>query len=89
MPTAAAVALIQATRGASSGPSGVGRYQQENQDVVTFDLSSISQHTGTEVSGILGYAMLRILQVKIDYRDGLMDFNYDPKRLPKQIKLNQ
>jgi len=69
------------------GSNGVGRYQQQNQDVTTFDLSNISNHTGTEVSGILGYSMLRILQVKIDYRDGLVDFNFDPNRLPKQIKL--
>jgi len=66
-----------------------GRYEQANQDVVTFDLSAISRHTGTQVSGILGFNMLRILQTKIDYRDGLVDFIYDPKHLPKQIKLNK
>jgi len=66
-----------------------GRYEQENQDVVTFDLSSISRQTGTQVSGILGFNMLRILQLKIDYRDGLVDFIYDPNHLPKQIKLNK
>ncbi len=66
-----------------------GRYEQPNQDVVTFDLANISRTAGTEVSGILGYKMLRILQIKIDYRDGLVDFLYDPKRLPKQIKLNK
>ena len=36
------------------------------------------QVSGTEVSGILGFAMLRMLQVKIDYRDGLVDFDYKP-----------
>jgi hypothetical protein len=25
--------------------------------------------------------MLRLLEIKIDYRDGLVDFHYDPKRL--------
>jgi hypothetical protein len=64
-----------------------GRYEQDNQDVVTFDLTAICKSTGTEVSGILGFNMLRILQTRIDYRDGLVDFVYDPKRLPKQIKL--
>jgi hypothetical protein len=24
--------------------------------------------------------MLRLLDIKIDYRDGLIDFSYDPKR---------
>lgn len=66
-----------------------GRYEQDNQDVVTFDLTPICKSTGTEVSGILGYNMLRILQTKIDYRDGLVDFVYDPGRLPKQIKLGK
>lgn len=66
-----------------------GRYEQQNQDVVTFDLSNISRQTGTQVSGILGFNMLRILQVRIDYRDGLVDFLYNPNRLPKQIKLNK
>jgi hypothetical protein len=66
-----------------------GRYEQDNQDVVTFDLTPICKSTGTEVSGILGFNMLRILQTKIDYRDGLVDFVYDPGRLPKQIKLGK
>ena len=66
-----------------------GRYEQANQDVVTFDLTNISRSAGTQVSGILGFNMLRILQTKIDYRDGLVDFIFDPKHLPKQIKLNK
>ncbi len=66
-----------------------GRYEQQNQDVVTLDLNAVSRQSGVEVSGILGYAMLRILQVKIDYRDGLVDFVYDPHRLPKQVTLKK
>jgi tetratricopeptide (TPR) repeat protein len=57
-----------------------GRFAQKNQDVVTFDLSKLSKSTGTEVSGILGFQLLHMLQVKIDYRDGLVDFAYDPNR---------
>jgi len=67
--------------------TGGCRYEQDNQDVVTFDLNPVCKQTGTEVSGILGYNMLRILQTRIDYRDGLVDFVYDPKHLPKQVKL--
>jgi tetratricopeptide (TPR) repeat protein len=66
-----------------------GRYEQENQDIVTFDISAVTRQTGAEVSGILGFNMLRILQVKIDYRDGLVDFIYDPHHLPKQVKLGK
>ncbi|HLI62320.1 MAG TPA: aspartyl protease family protein [Terriglobales bacterium] len=66
-----------------------GHYEQENQDVVTFDLTPVSKQAGTQVSGILGFNMLRILQTKIDYRDGLVDFLYDPNHLPKQVRLNK
>ncbi|MGA2905570.1 MAG: aspartyl protease family protein, partial [Candidatus Korobacteraceae bacterium] len=66
-----------------------GHYEQDNQDVVTFDLTPVCKQTGTEVSGILGFNMLRILQTRIDYRDGLVDFVYDPKHLPKQVKLGK
>ncbi|HUI83319.1 MAG TPA: aspartyl protease family protein [Candidatus Binatia bacterium] len=65
-----------------------GRYAQQGQDIVTFDLSNISRQVGTQVSGILGFNMLRILQIKIDYRDGLVDFLFDPNHLPRQVKLN-
>jgi hypothetical protein len=51
-------------------------FRQENDDLVSFDLSSVSRSTGTEVSGILGFAMLRMLNIKIDYRDGLVDFSF-------------
>jgi hypothetical protein len=57
-----------------------GHLRQENQDLIAFDLSHISDGLGTEASGILGFAMLRLLDIKIDYRDGLIDFSYDPKR---------
>jgi hypothetical protein len=55
-----------------------GHFRQENDDLISFDLTPISRSTGTEVSGILGFAMLRMLSVKIDYRDGLVDFDYKP-----------
>jgi tetratricopeptide (TPR) repeat protein len=52
-------------------------YRQENQDLTAFDLSGISRSTGTEVSGILGFTTLRLFTIKIDYRDGLVDFVYN------------
>jgi len=64
-----------------------GRYEQLNQHISTFDISAVTRQTGTEVSGILGFNMLRILQIKIDYRDGLVDFLYDPHHLPKQVRV--
>jgi tetratricopeptide (TPR) repeat protein len=56
-----------------------GGLRQENQDLTAFDLTSVSESAGTEVSGILGFAMLHLLDIKIDYRDGLVDFDYKPR----------
>ena len=57
-----------------------GNLRQRNQEMSAFDLSSLSRSVGTEVSGILGYATLHRLDIKIDYRDGLVDFQYIPLR---------
>jgi hypothetical protein len=57
-----------------------GNLRQENQDLVAYDLTHISDDVGTEISGTLGFTTLRFLDLKIDYRDGLVDFSYDPKR---------
>ena len=57
-----------------------GHLRQENQDLVAFDLTRISDDLGTEISGTLGFTTLRFIDMKIDYRDGLVDFSYDPKR---------
>ena len=35
---------------------------------------------GTELSGFLGFQMLQLLELKLDYRDGLVDFVYESKR---------
>ncbi|MGB0046957.1 MAG: aspartyl protease family protein, partial [Terriglobales bacterium] len=55
-----------------------GHFRQTNQGIVTFDLSGVSSQTGTEISGFLGFEMLRKLEVKLDYRDGLVDFVMRP-----------
>ena len=56
-----------------------GHLRQENQDLVSFDMNSLSDDLGTEVSGTLGFVMLRLLDVKIDYRDDLVNFDYKPR----------
>jgi tetratricopeptide (TPR) repeat protein len=55
-----------------------GHVRQENQDLMAFDLTAASQSVGTEISGTLGFDALRRLNIKIDYRDGLVDF--EPER---------
>jgi tetratricopeptide (TPR) repeat protein len=57
-----------------------GHLRQENQDMLSFDTTRISENTGTEVSGFLGFVLLRFLDIKIDYRDRLVDFSYDAAR---------
>jgi len=56
-----------------------GHLKQENQDMTAFDTTGISDNTGTEVSGFLGFTTLRMLDIKIDYRDALVDFELDPR----------
>ncbi len=59
-------------------------FKQDRQDLVTFSLDGISNSLGTEVSGLLGFRMLYLLDIKIDYRDGLVDFTYnEPGTKPK------
>lgn len=58
-----------------------GHLRQANLGIITFDLATVSRLTGTEVSGFLGFEMLRRLELKLDYRDGLVNFEYDPKRV--------
>ncbi|MGD1103458.1 MAG: aspartyl protease family protein [Terriglobia bacterium] len=55
-----------------------GHLQQEDQDVTTFDLSHLSDNVGTEISGVLGFTTLHFLEIRIDYRDGIVDFIYKP-----------
>lgn len=52
---------------------------QEVQGVVAFDTSKISKDDGMEISGFLGATTLDQLTIHIDYRDGLVKFDYDPK----------
>jgi len=55
-----------------------GSLRQKNEDMVAFDLSNISRDVGTEISGTLGFAMLNLLKLKLDYRDALVKFEYVP-----------
>jgi hypothetical protein len=53
-----------------------GHFKQERHDLVAFDMKNISDWSGIEISGTLGFAMLWMLEIKIDYRDHLIDFQY-------------
>lgn len=60
------------------------RLRQPTEDVMVLDLKNLSDHTGTEVSGIIGFTTLRFLNIDIDYRDGLVFMEYaGPKWLTR------
>lgn len=56
-----------------------GHLRQTVPDIVAIDMSRVSRQAGTEVSGTLGMVMLRLLKVRLDYRDALADFQYTPQ----------
>jgi predicted aspartyl protease len=53
---------------------------QKVEGVASFDISRISKSVNMEISGLLGATTLNLLTIHIDYRDGLVKFDYDPKR---------
>lgn len=63
-----------------------GNIRQPNTDIATFDISGISRSLGVEASGFVGFATFRMVEMKIDYRDGLVTFNYDPNKLPLALR---
>lgn len=57
-----------------------GKFRQKRDDLIAIDMTHISDDVGTEISGLLGFAMLYLLDIQIDYRDNLVNFTYDPYR---------
>jgi hypothetical protein len=53
---------------------------QKTWGVYSFDTSGISRNVGMEISGFIGANTLSLLTIHIDYRDGLVKFDYDPYR---------
>ena len=57
-----------------------GNIKQRDAEVFAEDLSRLSNNFGTEISGILGLSSLQKMDIKIDFRDGLVQFNFDADR---------
>jgi hypothetical protein len=57
-----------------------GHFSEKNQQTIGFDTTQLSDSAETEISGFLGFSTLRMFDIKIDYRDGLVDFSYDAKK---------
>ncbi len=57
--------------------------KQETNGLVGMDTSALGKSTGTNIVGLIGAPTLHQLTMQIDYRDDLMNFSYDPKRLTR------
>lgn len=54
-------------------------FRQTNLGMTSFDMREHSRRLGTEVSGFLGLPVLSLFTLTIDYRDGLVNFEYKDK----------
>lgn len=63
-----------------------GNLEQKYARVTVFDLDGVSRGAGTEISGMLGEDTLGLLVIRIDYRDGLMKFEYSADRGYQHIR---
>ena len=52
--------------------------RQQTHGLSSIDTGDISRSTGVEVSGFLGYPILKELKIEIDYRDNLAHVSYAP-----------
>ena len=56
-----------------------------NLGMIAIDTSNLGRSSGTEISGLIGAPTLHQLTFSIDYRDNLVHFTYDPKRLNRCV----
>jgi len=54
--------------------------RQTRRNMMIVDIQGLSRGVGAEVSGIIGFPILRELVLSIDYRDNLIHVTYDPKK---------
>ena len=60
-----------------------GKMRQAASGMTAMDTGYLGEETGVEIAGFLGAPTLHQLTVKIDYRDDLVDFSFDPKRIQR------
>jgi hypothetical protein len=46
----------------------------------SYDSTALTDSSGVEISGLIGFPTLRELVISIDYRDNLVHLVYDPKK---------
>jgi hypothetical protein len=54
--------------------------KQITRDMLAYDSGFMHTGAGVEISGLIGFPMLRELVLSIDYRDNLIQAVYDPKK---------
>ncbi len=54
--------------------------------LIAFDTSRLGREAGVEISGFIGAPTLHQLTFSIDYRDNLVHFTFDPKRLSRCVE---
>ena len=57
------------------------RFIAPNQGMISIDTTRLAPSSGVEISGLVGAPTLHQLTFSIDYRDNLVHFTYDPKRI--------
>jgi len=53
-----------------------GRFRQRNLGLTAFNLNNSPEHQDFRMAGILGLPVLAMFRLTIDYRNGLVDFDY-------------
>ena len=61
---------------ASKGELQFGRFRQDNIGLVAINLNNSSDSPPIRLAGILGLSVLQMFRLTIDYRNGLVNFDY-------------
>ena len=56
-----------------------GRFRQRNLGLTAFDLNNAPEHQEVRMAGVLGYPVLALFRLTLDYRNGLVNFEYKAK----------
>ena len=71
----------------TTGPMTIyfSHFAVPSNGMLSLDTSRLGKQTGVEISGFIGAPTLHQLTVTIDYRDNLVHFAYDPKRIRRCV----
>src|SRR5581483_11047677 len=67
---------VQRVYEARTGELQFGHFRQDNIGLLAFDLNNAPEPRQVRMSGILGLAVLQMFRLTIDYRNGLVNFDY-------------